>query len=105
MNQPLEAVALKIAQHIRELRPQVVITHELMHTLGASDKYDAANLPLHPQGFAEPERRPLYPQRAAEIMGGRIPLAPGRARMPNSLGEVLVGGYTAAEINWPGAGG
>ena len=83
---------------------QVVITHELMHTLGASDKYDAANLPLHPQGFAEPERRPLYPQRSAEIMGGRVPLAPGRARMPNSLGEVLVGGYTAAEINWPGAG-
>lgn len=27
MNQPLEAVALKIAHHIRDLRPQVVITH------------------------------------------------------------------------------
>jgi len=28
VNQPLEAVASKIAQHIRELRPQVVITHD-----------------------------------------------------------------------------
>ncbi len=80
---------------------QVVITHELMHTLGASDKYDAANMPLHPQGYAEPDRKPRYPQRKAEVMGGRIPLSAQRANMPQSLREVVVGRYTAAEINWP----
>ena len=80
---------------------QVVIAHELMHTLGASDKYDAGNMPLHPQGFAEPYRQPLYPQTRAELMGGRIPLSAGQASMPRSLGEVAIGIYTAAEINWP----
>ncbi len=80
---------------------QVVITHELMHTLGASDKYDAGNMPLHPQGFAEPYRQPLYPQTRAEIMGGRIPLSPLQANMPQTLGQVVIGIHTAAEINWP----
>lgn len=80
---------------------QVVIAHELMHTLGAVDKYDATNMPLYPAGYAEPERRPLLPQRLAEIMGGRIPLAAGQATVPRSLREVTIGPYTAAEINWP----
>lgn len=80
---------------------QVVIVHELMHTLGATDKYGAGNLPAFPQGYAEPYREPLYPQRAAEIMGGRIPLSKDEARMPVSLREVIIGIYTAAEINWP----
>jgi len=80
---------------------QVVITHELMHTLGASDKYTMKSIPLYPEGYAEPYLKPLYPQRRAEIMGGRIPLSPQQARMPESLAEVVIGVYTAAEINWP----
>ncbi|HKJ52606.1 MAG TPA: hypothetical protein VKB27_13965 [Gammaproteobacteria bacterium] len=80
---------------------QVVITHELMHTLGATDKYAANNMPAYPAGYAEPYREPLYPQPAAEIMGGRIPLSPNQARMPESLDEVVIGVQTAAEINWP----
>jgi len=80
---------------------RVVIAHELMHTLGAVDKYDAANMPLYPVGYAEPDRRPLLPQRMAELMGGRIPLAAGQAKVPRSLREVLIGPHTAAEINWP----
>ncbi len=84
---------------------QVVIVHELMHTLGAGDKYDASNMPLHPQGYAEPGRQPLLPQRKAEIMGGRIPLSPQQAKMPQSLADVTIGAYSAAEINWPVEGG
>jgi hypothetical protein len=80
---------------------QFVIAHELMHTLGATDKYAANNMPAHPAGYAEPYRQPLYPQRFAEIMGGRIPLSPQKSRMPESLDEVVVGVATAAEINWP----
>ena len=30
---------------------QVVIAHELLHTLGASDKYGAGNLPRWPEGY------------------------------------------------------
>ncbi|WJW76102.1 hypothetical protein QVG61_03140 [Thiohalobacter sp. IOR34] len=81
---------------------QVVITHELLHTLGASDKYDMRTLqPIYPDGFAEPERRPRYPQRLAEIMGGRIPLSPREARQPGRLGRTLLGTATAREIRWP----
>lgn len=65
---------------------EVVIAHELMHTLGARDRYDAGSMPLYPTGYAEPDRQPLYPQRKAEIMGGRIPLSPQEARMPRNLG-------------------
>ena len=78
-----------------------VIAHELLHTLGATDKYDpASGLPRHPDGYAEPEREPLHPQEFAEVMGGRIPRAPGRADIPTGLGEVVVGPATAAEIGW-----
>jgi hypothetical protein len=77
-----------------------VITHELMHTLGATDKYGEGNMPVHPRGYAEPWREPLYPQQKAEIMGGRIPMSSTVARMPQSLNDVLISIYTAAEINW-----
>ncbi len=80
---------------------QVVIAHELLHTVGASDKYDQANnQPLHPYGYAEPARRPLYPQRYAELMGGRIPKSPRESEIPRSLSAVKIGPETAREINW-----
>jgi hypothetical protein len=79
----------------------VVIAHELLHTLGATDKYDLHNnQPLFPQGYADPHREPLYPQSQAEIMGGRIPLSRHQAELPMTLGKTLVGPETAAEIRW-----
>jgi hypothetical protein len=80
---------------------RVVIAHELLHTLGAGDKYDpATNLPRFPDGYAEPARTPRHPQAQAELMGGRIPLGPADARMPESLEEVVIGIQTAREIGW-----
>jgi hypothetical protein len=79
----------------------VIIAHELLHTLGARDKYEpGSNLPRHPDGYADPDARPLHPQEHAEIMGGRIPLSPGEAKVPPSLEWVVVGPATAREINW-----
>lgn len=78
-----------------------VITHEMLHTLGATDKYDPdTNLPLYPQGFASPFKLDRYAQTKAEIMGGRIPRGPDVAVIPNSLNEAEIGSYTALEINW-----
>jgi hypothetical protein len=78
-----------------------VIAHELLHTLGATDKYDpSTNQPRHPEGFAEPDRQPRYPQSFAELMGGRIPLSPQESTTPESLRFVLIGPQTAAEIGW-----
>jgi len=79
----------------------IVIAHELLHTVGATDKYDpATNQPLYPQGYAEPEQQPLLPQRFAEIMGGRVPLTQADAEMPDGLEQVLIGADTAREIRW-----
>lgn len=80
---------------------RVIIAHELLHTLGATDKYElGSNQPIHPQGYAEPDKRPLHPQDFAEIMGGRIPLSERNAEIPQSLSATLVGPQTAAEIGW-----
>ena len=77
----------------------VIIAHEFLHTLGATDKYDLANgLPLFPEGYAEPEKQPRFPQRLAEIMGGRIPASEWEAMVPKNLKFVTIGAVTAEEI-------
>lgn len=79
----------------------IVIAHEFLHTLGATDKYDLANnQPVFPDGYAEPQRVPLWPQLFAEIMAGSTPLTQGHAELPASLNRVLIGEKTAQEINW-----
>ena len=77
-----------------------VVTHELFHTLGASDKYDAYGRALLPEGLVEPERVPLYPQAYAEVMTRNLVLAAGSERPPESLTELGIGELTAREIGW-----
>ncbi len=78
----------------------VVVTHELLHTFGASDKYGEGDAPLFPEGYAEPALQPRYPQRYAELMAGRTPLTASTQRMPDDLEQVLIGPATAREIGW-----
>lgn len=79
----------------------LVIAHELLHTVGATDKYDSAtDQPVYPHGYAEPDKRPLLPQSKAEIMAGSIPLSKGRSEMPLSLKDTVIGITTAKEIRW-----
>lgn len=80
---------------------QVVIAHEALHTLGATDKYDLlTDQPIFPDGLAEPDRSPRYPQERAELMAGRIAITPNRAEQPDSLRDVVIGPLTATEIGW-----
>jgi len=77
----------------------LVIAHEFLHTLGATDKYSPeTGHPIGPHGLAEPDREPLYPQRYAEIMGGRIALARDDSVIPRSLKYAVIGPLTASEI-------
>ena len=78
----------------------VIIAHGFLHTLGATDKYNPANgLPNYPNGYAEPDKTPVFPQRYAEIMGGRIALSNDDAIIPKSLKYVVIGDDTATEIH------
>jgi hypothetical protein len=89
-----------------------VVAHEVMHTLGATDKYDATGRVLLPDGLAEPDREPLWPQRFAEVMARNRPIyrrsgagsAAGEPAdeevVPESLNELAVGKKTAEEIGW-----
>jgi len=77
----------------------VIIAHEFLHTLGATDKYDpVTGLPNYPNGYAEPDKKPVFPQRYAEIMGGRIALSNDDAMIPKSLKYAIIGDQTAREI-------
>jgi hypothetical protein len=80
---------------------RIVLTHELLHVLGATDKYVlATGEPIYPEGYADPDRRPLFPQQQAEIMGGRIPVTAYSSVMPGSLAECRIGKQTAVEIGF-----
>lgn len=79
----------------------VVIAHELLHTLGATDKYDPqTHYPRYPDGFAQPDAQPPLPQQWAELMAGRMPVTSVEAEIPASLRNTLIGVSTAVEIGW-----
>lgn len=79
----------------------VVIAHELLHTVGATDKYlPGTDAPRFPDGYGDPSQAPLYPQRFAEIMAGRRMLSSAQWQQAANLDEVLIGPATALEIRW-----
>jgi hypothetical protein len=76
------------------------IGHELLHLFGASDKYEEKKCAF-PEGYAEPFRDPLHPQRYAEVMAQGIPNGPGeRETIISTFDEARIGAQTAAEIGW-----
>ena len=101
MEKGMIGVVHAYAHREMEGRNNLVIAHEMLHTVGATDKYNMlTDQPLFPDGYAEPDQSPLYPQRYAELMGGHIPLSETTSVMPRSLHAVLLGAKTLAEINW-----
>jgi hypothetical protein len=79
----------------------VVIAHELLHTVGATDKYDpASDAPRFPDGYGDPRQVPLFPQQFAELMGGRRMLSASEWEQPSGLEDTVVGPATALEIRW-----
>jgi hypothetical protein len=80
---------------------QVVLAHELLHTLGATDKYDpATGQPQTPDGLGDPDLEPRYPQAMGELMAGRVAISPNEAEIPDGLDRMVVGPLTAREIGW-----
>ena len=100
LDKGLVAVVHAFASIDQDQQNNIVIAHEFLHTVGASDKYAADNSAVFPIGYADPDQSPLYPQTRAEIMAGRIPLSPSEMRMADSLKECVIGEATAREIDW-----
>lgn len=101
----LIAVANVFAARDARATNQIVLAHELLHTLSATDKYaPATNVPIFPHGYAEPDARPLLPQTKAELMAGRIAIDQRHAEIPGSLRDVVIGPITALEIGWKSPG-
>lgn len=97
----LVGVVYAYADDAMDGQNNIVIAHELLHTVGATDKYDAETLqPVYPGGYAEPLRAPRHPQTLTEIMAGRRVVSTQRAEMPPDLERVVIGVATAAEIRW-----
>ena len=85
----------------QENQNNIVLTHELLHAFGATDKYDlSTGQPIFPIGYVNPQQQPLYPQHKAEIMAGYIPLSKTTNKMPDSLAYTIIGQETAKEVGW-----
>jgi len=98
------AIANLFAGRAMQQTNQVVLMHELLHTLGATDKYElGTGLPQFPDGYAEPSKTPVLPQQRAEIMAGRIAVSATEARQAEHLRQTIVGPLTAREIGWTAA--
>ena len=100
MQKGLMGLVFAYSENSQTAQNNIVIAHELLHTVGAADKYNSYGGPLMTVGYANPTRTPLYPQRNAEIMAGRIPTSTYSSYMAESLRSVIVNSYTASEINW-----
>jgi hypothetical protein len=84
-----------------ELGLELVATfHEVLHCVGATDKYDENGHAVGVTALAEPDLAPLYPQRFGEVMVGEVALAEGSGRPIRDLTEAMVGPETAREVGW-----
>jgi len=96
----LLAIVHAFAAKSQEAQNNIIIAHELLHTVGATDKYDSNKQAVFPHGYAEPDKSPLFPQSLAEIMAVTIPASPTESNMASSLAQCIIGNKTAEEINW-----
>lgn len=78
----------------------VNVVHEMLHLLGATDKFNEYGQPLFPGGFADPQLQPLYPQKFAEVMARTLPVGNDQTQPISLLSQVRIGQQTAREIGW-----
>ncbi|MCK4841773.1 MAG: hypothetical protein KAT04_07795 [Methylococcales bacterium] len=100
LDKGLLAIVHAFASTDQQAQNNIIIAHELLHTVGATDKYNMNNQPVYPDGYAEPEQTPLFPQTLAEIMSAKIALSSTHSEMAENLDQCIIGEKTATEINW-----
>lgn len=78
----------------------MTLAYYIARLMGAASHLDDHGYPLFPQGYANPEQKPLYPQENAELTGCYIPFKPFEIRRITTLDQVYLGAQTAYEIGW-----
>lgn len=77
------------------------IAREIAFLFGAKDRRDATTgMPLVPEGLANPQERPLYPQTKAELMAKDIPINALQKRTVTDVSDIVIGAATAYELGW-----
>lgn len=95
------AVAYVDANERNPAYAQLTVAHELAHVLGAEDLYDPVTFrAVIPEGLAEPDLKPRYPQDFAEVMALDRATSPTTEEEVWSLDEVVIGYHTATLIGW-----
>lgn len=79
---------------------QLRLAHEILHMLGARDLYNDRGLPKYPDGYVEPFKEPLHPQKFGEIMSRSIAENPSEYIPLSSLEDARIGASTAYDIGW-----
>ena len=89
------------ANHSQRTLHPIIITHELLHILGASDQYNlSTGEPLYPNGYAEPNKEPLLPQRFTSIMARAKQINSSKFEVATHLRQTVINEVTASEIGW-----
>jgi len=77
------------------------VAREIAFLYGARDRRDPGlNIPLNPEGMADPNKKPLFPQFKAELMGKYIALSSLQKKEPVSFDELVIGPATAIDLGW-----
>lgn len=79
----------------------VELAHEILQIFGAQEKFDlVTGQPNYPNGYADPNQDPLYPQYKAELMAKHIPISKIENVMPQNLSQTMISEATAKELGW-----
>jgi hypothetical protein len=79
---------------------QVMIAHQMLRLMNAPILTNSKGYPKFPEGYAEPEKKPLHPQKFGEIMTLMIPQSPTQSYLLDQLSKAQIGPSTAQHIGW-----
>jgi hypothetical protein len=79
----------------------MTITHEMGHVFGAGDTYEPGTWSCrYPEGYPEPNKKPLYPQSKACLMCKSIMIEEKFSRAPQDFSELVICDEEARLFGW-----
>ena len=76
------------------------IAAEVARIFGATSKIEHSGATKIPEGLANPNQSPLFPQAHADLMGAGVPVSLIETRPIQSFNDIIIGPQTAEELGW-----